>query len=28
MADFDHHQTYMNAVEDLTVKNIWNNVKK
>lgn len=23
MADFDHHQTYMNAVEDFTVKNIW-----
>jgi hypothetical protein len=23
LADFDHHQTYMNAVEDLTVKNIW-----
>lgn len=23
MADFDHHQTYMNKVEDLTVKNIW-----
>ncbi len=22
-AEFDHHQTYMNAVEDLIVKNIW-----
>lgn len=23
LSDFDHHQTYMNKVEDLTVKNIW-----
>lgn len=23
MADFDHHQTYMNEEEDFTVKNIW-----
>lgn len=23
MADFDHHQTYLNAEDDLTVKNIW-----
>ena len=23
LAEFDHHQTYMNQVEDLTVKNIW-----
>lgn len=22
-AEFDHHQSYMNTVEDLTVKNIW-----
>lgn len=27
MADFDHHQTYMNTVEDLTVKNIWDSYK-
>ena len=27
MADFDHHQTYMNEVEDLTVKNIWDRYK-
>jgi len=27
MADFDHHQTYMNQVEDLTVKNIWDKYK-
>lgn len=26
-AEFDHHQTYMNEVEDLTVKNIWDRVK-
>lgn len=25
--DFDHHQSYMNAVEDLTVKNIWEKAK-
>jgi|SRR6185436_2036660 len=23
LLDFDHHQSYMNTVEDLTVKNIW-----
>lgn len=27
LSDFDHHQTYMNAVEDLTVKNIWDQCK-
>ena len=27
MEDFDHHQVYMNAVEDLTVKNIWDKAK-
>ena len=27
MEDFDHHQLYMNAVEDLTVKNIWDKAK-
>lgn len=27
LADFDHHQSYMNAVEDLTVKNIWDKCK-
>lgn len=27
LEDFDHHQTYMNAVEDLTVKNIWDKCK-
>jgi hypothetical protein len=25
--EFDHHQSYMNAVEDLTVNNIWKSVK-
>lgn len=25
--EFDHHQTYMNEVEDLTVKNIWGKCK-
>lgn len=25
--EFDHHQSYMNAVEDLTVKNIWEKIK-
>lgn len=24
LVDFDHHQTYMNEVEDFTVKDIWN----
>ena len=28
IADFDHHQTYMNTIEDLTVKNIWDQCKK
>ena len=27
LAEFDHHQTYMNQVEDLTVKNIWDQRK-
>lgn len=27
MADFEHHQTYLNAVEDLTIKEIWNKAK-
>lgn len=27
VAEFDHHQSYMNAVEDLTVKNIWDKIK-
>jgi hypothetical protein len=27
IAEFDHHQSYMNQVEDLTVKNIWNQYK-
>lgn len=27
MQDFDHHQTYMNAEEDLSVKNIWDKCK-
>lgn len=26
-ADFDHHQSYMNYEQDLTVKNIWDKVK-
>lgn len=26
-AEFDHHQSYMNAIEDLTVKNIWDQCK-
>lgn len=26
--EFDHHQSYMNAVEDLTVKNIWDQAIK
>lgn len=26
-AEFDHHQSYMNTVEDLTVKNIWDKIK-
>lgn len=28
LSDFDHHQSYMNMIEDLTVKNIWDKVKK
>lgn len=28
LADFDHHQSYMNRVEDLTVKNIWDSCNK
>lgn len=28
MADFDHHQTYMNAEDDFRVKNIWDKVNK
>lgn len=27
MADFDHHQAYMNAEEDFIVRNIWNKAK-
>lgn len=27
MADFDHHQTYMNVIDDLSVKNIWDKAK-
>jgi hypothetical protein len=27
IAEFNHHQDYMNAVEDLTVKNIWDKCK-
>ncbi len=27
IAEFDHHQSYMNAIEDFTVKNIWEQVK-
>lgn len=27
LAEFDHHQNYMNAVEDFTVKNIWDKIK-
>jgi len=26
-AEFDHHQSYMNAVDDFTVKNIWDKIK-
>lgn len=26
-SEFNHHQSYMNVVEDLTVKNIWNQCK-
>ncbi|SRR5579885_1989055 len=28
LAEFDHHQTYMNQVEDLTVKKIWESRNK
>lgn len=28
MEEFNHHQLYMNAVEDFTVKNIWDSCKK
>ena len=28
LAEFDHHQTYMNQVEDLTVKKIWEAAKQ
>jgi Domain of unknown function. len=27
LAEFDHHQSYMNAVEDFTVRDIWNSNK-
>lgn len=27
LEEFDHHQSYMNEVEDLTIKNIWNQCK-
>jgi len=27
IAEYDHHQSYMNQVEDLTVKNIWEMIK-
>lgn len=27
LAEFDHHQSYMNTVEDFTVKNIWDKIK-
>lgn len=27
MADFDHHQSYMNEVQDFSIKNIWDKIK-
>jgi hypothetical protein len=27
MQDFDHHQTYMNNIEDLKVSNVWKSIK-